>query len=497
MIETTVENHMKKRVLIVDDIRTDLHYVGKLVSSFGYEAILADSANSALEMIDNDTDIVIADGIMPEMDGFDLVKTIRNDISISHIPVIMVTSLTGKSDRLKAVEAGINDYISKPVDKVELKVRINSMLKMKDAQDRVRQYQKDLEKLVEKKTKDLSSTLNKLQAVLNGMNDCVVTLDKHSNIIEVNQAFQKVSGKNVGELKGCCFETLLDGEHQIKSLNTLLDETHPLREKEIEFSQWGGRIYSVLATHMKNEGHILVMRDITEKKQADVQRARFLSILSHELRTPLNGIKGFSEVMMSEPDGLSDEYKEYMGMVHECGCQLESIVEELLNFVQLYSGLEEPEESDINLEAVVNEVLVSMEEKYPDHTTVFTLTVEGPPPVIHAKSEHLSEIIYQIVDNSVKFNRDDGKTDIVLCSDDETVRFTCRDDGKGIPGEVVDKVFDSFFQVESYITRSQEGLGLGLTIAKKMVEMYHGSIGIESREGTGTVVAITFPKPRA
>ncbi len=486
---------MKKRVLIVDDIRTDLHYVGKLVAGFDHEVVLADSAATALELVDDRLDLIIADGIMPGMDGFDFVRTVRETPHISHIPVIMVTSLSARKDRIKAVEVGINDFITKPVDKVELNVRINSMLKMKEAQDRVRSYQKELEHLVEKKTFALNTTLQKLQAVLNGMSDCMVTLNRDSIISDTNQAFAKICGKDQESLKGMPIRNLLVGKPQLEGFSSLLSRSDITAEMDMEFPQWGWRIFSVLATPTGEKGHILMMRDITEKKQADEQRARFLSILSHELRTPLNGIKGFSEIMLLDPQSLPDDYREYLGLINECGGKLETIVDELLRFVEFYSDMGEPDELDIRLDTLADYVLDTLSEKKNKKNLNVSISVSGPEPVVHGKNEHLFEILKQIMDNAIKFSHDYGSVEITLKTRPDDVQFICTDHGKGIPEKHLGQIFESFYQVEDYSTRTQDGLGLGLTISKKIIELYKGSIDIRSVSGAGTQVSVTLPKP--
>lgn len=491
------EPAVKNRIVIVDDIRTDLHYMGKLISGFGHETILAESGAAALELIDGTTDLIIADGIMPGMDGFEFVTVLRKTPTLSHIPVIMVTSLSGRDERIKAVEAGINDFITKPVDKVELKVRVDSMLKMKEAQDRVRSYQKQLEHLVEKKTRDLNTTLQKLQAVLNGMSDCMVTLTPDRAILEANQAFLTMSGTSTDQVKDQPFCELLEGDDQIRQFSELFKEDKAASEQDMHFPQWGHRIFSMLVTHMRDGGHILVMRDITEKAQANAQKARFLSILSHELRTPLNGIMGFSELMFSDPAHLPPDYREYLGLIHDCGSQLEAIVVELLRFVQFYSPGVESMETDVCLEALVNQALNALGEKMQAKGISSTLTLEGPPPIIHGQSDHLYEVFRQIIDNAIKFSRSGGQVSAHLETRPDTVSFICRDRGVGLPDSALSHVFDSFFQAEDYITRTQNGLGLGLTISKKIVEMYNGTIRIENRQGGGAEVEVTLPVRRS
>lgn len=494
-VQTGYAPKKKKRVLVVDDIRTDLHFVGKLVNEFDHEVILAESAISALEMADENIDLVIVDAVMPDIDGFEFVRSVRTNPLISHIPVIMVTSLSGKKDRIKAVEVGINDFINKPVDRIELKVRMDSMLRMKEAQDKVREYQKELEYLVEQKTFALNTTLQKLQAVLNGMNDCMFTVDRDLRIKEMNQAFIKISGKSKETLKGLPFNDLLVDKAQADGFASLFAHADTAAELDMEFPQWGRIVFSVLATPMEDQGHLVMMRDITEKKQADEQRARFLCILSHELLTPLNGIKGFSDLMLMDSCALPQHFREYIGVIKECELKLEKIVKELLRFVEFYSDMSEPEDNGIRLDILADNVIKSLSEKKDRKHINILISVDGPQPVVCGKSEHLSEILWQIIDNALKFSKEHGTVEIVIKTSPSEVQFICKDQGDGIQEKDIEHIFDSFYQAGNYLTRAQDGLGLGLTIAKKVVELYKGAININSKPGKGTEVIVTLPKP--
>lgn len=137
-----------QRVLIVDDDRYNRTVLQGMVESLGYEVKLAQSGREALEKLGPDVDIVLLDVMMPEMDGFEVARRIRNNPSTRDIPVVMVTVLDSKADRLLAVEAGANDFISKPIDMVELRVRMASLLKVKSAQDQVRASLKEKEILL-------------------------------------------------------------------------------------------------------------------------------------------------------------------------------------------------------------------------------------------------------------------------------------------------------------------------------------------------------------
>lgn len=151
--------NQQKRILIVDDEAQNLDLLSEMLKSLGYETELARDGFEALAKIKLDIDLVLTDAMMPVMDGYEVVRRIREDSFHSDIPIIMVTGLTSKEDRLRAVEVGANDFIPKPFDLTELRVRTASLLKMKDAQDAIKRHRAQLEEIVEERTKALRQAL--------------------------------------------------------------------------------------------------------------------------------------------------------------------------------------------------------------------------------------------------------------------------------------------------------------------------------------------------
>jgi putative two-component system response regulator len=153
---------MKKKpcILIVDDDLRNREMMQALLESQGYVVETANDGLEALAKLKLGIDLVLLDIMMPGMDGFEVTRRIRQDQVHGLVPVMMVTSLYEKEDRLRAVKAGANDYISKPIDLVELKVRAASLLRMKEAQDTIREEREMLEEMVEKRTADLRRALS-------------------------------------------------------------------------------------------------------------------------------------------------------------------------------------------------------------------------------------------------------------------------------------------------------------------------------------------------
>ncbi len=151
------------KILIVDDELLNRKVLEGLLKSFGFECASADSGRAALELLDSTYDLILLDIMMPDMDGFAVAKAVRAMPAYAALPIVMVTALSAKPDRLRAVEAGASDFIAKPIDAVELRVRMNSLLRLKSYHDEVKNYQLHLEQMVAEKTRTLREALAELE----------------------------------------------------------------------------------------------------------------------------------------------------------------------------------------------------------------------------------------------------------------------------------------------------------------------------------------------
>ena len=152
----------KKKILAADDELVNRKVIAGFLKAFGHDYQVVETGGQLLELLDESVDLVLTDILMPGMNGFDLCRAIRAAENVSDVPIILVTSLDNKDDRLRAVEAGANDFVSKPIDRTELKVRMDSILKMKEARDEVKRYQAELEQMVQIRTEALRMTVDNL-----------------------------------------------------------------------------------------------------------------------------------------------------------------------------------------------------------------------------------------------------------------------------------------------------------------------------------------------
>jgi two-component system response regulator AtoC len=269
-----------KHILVVDDEQSNLDLLDSFLQSHGHAARLVRDGAEALEMLGPDTDLVLLDVMMPGLDGYEVAQRIRQDSEFSHIPIIMVTALTEKQDRLRAVEAGANDFISKPIDRIELGVRMESLLKMKEAQDIVRQHKAELEETVAKRTEALRESEERFRTVFEAAQDGIFIKDKSLTYTHVNPAMSKLLEKPIDEIVGKTDSDLFPEEPSKKTRDL---ESRVLGGQSIEAEQ------TITATRVpitiscarvpicNSDGVVIgicgIARDVTERKSRDVERS--------------------------------------------------------------------------------------------------------------------------------------------------------------------------------------------------------------------------------
>ncbi|MFC1835602.1 two-component system response regulator [Thermodesulfobacteriota bacterium] len=166
-----------KCILVVDDEPSNLKLLDRLLKDLGHDCEFAGSGIEALEKLTPRIDLVLLDVVMPRMNGFETLRRVRKDSACSDVPVIMATVLDSREDWLSAVKAGANDFISKPIDPLELQVRVASLLRIKEAQDQIKLHQARLEKTVANRTAALTESERRFRALFETAQDYIFIKD--------------------------------------------------------------------------------------------------------------------------------------------------------------------------------------------------------------------------------------------------------------------------------------------------------------------------------
>jgi signal transduction histidine kinase len=238
-------------------------------------------------------------------------------------------------------------------------------------------------------------------------------------------------------------------------------------------------------------------RAYSEIEAVDAMKSNFLSIISHELRTPLTSILGFVQLIRDGRVGeINATVHRLLDKVVMRSRDLTNLINDLLEIAELQAGgLVHLELEPVATEDAVEEAIQREEQRRHDlNVTIEHRRPSKKIPPILGDEQALARVLRHIIDNAVKFNREGGKVTIRHRATARHVEISIRDNGPGMAEGELQKIFDHFYQADGDLTRAHGGVGLGLSIVKKVLSCLNGQIEIESRPGRGTTVRVTFPR---
>lgn len=236
-----------------------------------------------------------------------------------------------------------------------------------------------------------------------------------------------------------------------------------------------------------------------EAVAASKAKSRFLATMSHELRTPLNAVIGFSEILMSETLGPlgNPRYKEYATDIRDSGMHLLRVINDLLHISRVEAGQMELDEQTIAVAELVHRCMRLVEERAREDGIALAIQLDEPLPGLLGDETRIQQVLINLLFNAVKFTPRGGSITLEAgISPDREYRFAVTDTGIGIAEEDQEKILEPFVQIEPHLTRQQGGVGLGLSIAKAIIDLHQGRLVIKSEVGQGTTFAIYFPAHR-
>jgi signal transduction histidine kinase len=224
-------------------------------------------------------------------------------------------------------------------------------------------------------------------------------------------------------------------------------------------------------------------------------KSEFLANMSHELRTPLNAVIGFSEMMMHGTFGaLSERYLEYAKLINTSGGHLLSLVTDILDLAKIEAGRFQADFRDFDLKACVEDCLPLIASKAQEREVTVTADLPRHAMLVVADARACKQILINLLSNAVKFSETGGKVSVGLADLGEHVQFFVKDEGMGIPADVLERIGQPFEQATNNPHVAREGTGLGLSLVKALVGEHGGKMAVESREDHGTTVTITLPR---
>ena len=350
----------------------------------------------------------------------------------------------------------------------------------------------------------------------------IVVTDHNGYVVRVNDSFIRTFGWDRDEMinsEVASFVTPDERELAVRNHEQFI-RNGGRASGEMTLIKSDGSIANALFTtatlelSQKRRFQVTTVMDITLRKQmehslrmakeqadtANRAKSAFLANMSHELRTPLNAILGFSEMMINHTFGPlgHDKYDEYMTDVHVSAGHLLEIINEVLDMSKIEAGRIELDESEIDMSNVLGAVTRMMVSRVFDTDIEIQLNIEGELPNLRGDQRLVRQILINLITNAVKFSKDKGLITITAgMTDHDEMHIAVKDQGVGIPKEKIEQAMQPFGQVFDRAENTHEqGTGLGLPLAKAMVEMHQGTLRLESDVGEGTNVLLYFPPER-
>ena len=490
----------RPKILVVDDNAATRYSTARILRQANYATVEAGTGSEALLLMSPSVDLVVLDINLPDLDGFEVCRRIRERPEVSRTPVVHLSAtFTKPEDYAHGLEAGADGYLTHPVEPIVLTSTISAFLRTRDAEDLMRAGEA------------------RFRAVFDRAQNAMTLVDEDGRYVEVNPAFCRLVGRERDALVGLAARTLLPGSVGAERDAALaaLSETGEWRgvmpilhkdgtEREVEWT----------SSMLPSGGiRLAIGMDITERRllerdrerllaseqaaRAEAERANrlkdeFLATLSHELRNPLNAILGWAQML---PRGRTDpDLLRGLATIERNARVQAQLISDLLDVSRITSGKLRLDVVSLDpstvVEAALEVVAPAAEAK---GIRLRSALAHGESHVL-ADADRLQQVVWNLVANAIKFTPKGGEVRVVLQKVDSSIELRVEDDGSGISPEFLPHIFERFRQETAGTRKSHGGLGLGLAIVKHLVEMHGGTVAVYSEgEGRGATFTATLP----
>lgn len=325
--------------------------------------------------------------------------------------------------------------------------------------------------------------------ITENMQEGLIVIDKYTMILSANSSAWNLFHMD----RGCQGESVycLDREEEFRhAIEQVLSGEHT----ELVLKLNGSDIQLIanpVIRDKKTEGAVVLLVNVTEKLERESRRREFSANVSHELKTPLTSISGFAEIMQS---GLvkCEDIPQFAGRIYKEAQRLLQLVEDVIQISQLDEEKTSYTWEPVDVYQVCKNAFESLKEKAKRLNV--HLYICGEYMKMEAVRTLLEEAVYNVCDNAIKYNRNEGSVSVFLTQTAQEIQIVVKDTGVGIPKEDQDRVFERFYRVDKSHSKEIGGTGLGLSIVKHAVGALKGSVILRSEEGNGTEICMKFPK---
>ena len=485
-------------VLLADDNADMREYVRRLLESEHEVVTVADGEAALQTARDRRPDLILTDVMMPKLDGFGLLRALRAEPDMSTIPIILLSARAGPDATVEGLDAGADDYLLKPFSARELLARVSGALSL----SRLRRESAAQLRVSEERFRAVQETS------IDGFTVLEAVRNERAEVCDfkwsyVNATAARMSGREREWLLGKRLLEVHPGNRDKGLFDRYLQvlQTGTPWAGEILYTADGIHLYVRVAVARVGDGVAISAVDLSARwraeealKDADRQKDEFLAMLAHELRNPLapigNAVELLSRTLPSEGAAQSA-----LRMARRQVLQLTRLVDDLLDVSRITQGRIELKRQPLEIANVIAQAVEAVDPLLRDKDHRISITSSGTQALrVNADPARLMQCIVNVLSNAAKYTDPGGEIRISSRLQGSHVVIEVADNGMGMAPELLPRIFDLFVQGDRALDRSQGGLGVGLAVVRRLVEMHEGSVAARSAgPGKGSIFQITLP----
>ncbi len=481
----------KSTILIVDDEAVGRETLESLLIAEGYNLVFASNGPETLEKArDLTPDLILLDIMMPGMNGFEVCSHLRADKVTAEVPVIMVTALDDRDSRIEGIEAGADDFISKPYDRAELRTRVKSITRLNRYRNLLNERQKF--EWVIHQSEDGYLIINSRDEILfaNPRGRLLLNLPVEETR-PVSGKFLNIVSKNYNCEPEGLWKNWPNQPDKDTNLQTLRYLVRP--ETQTEANLW---LSVDILSLPRVSGHNLVVRlfDVTEKMSYQTNVWLFHAMISHKIRTPFNAILGMIGLIENKASELSNpELLNFSKLAHEGATRYYRSLESILQYINISKVIQSgpglnlsefsPLISTLGTDLKIESISMSGHENLKDKKLMLT-------------SDIFEIILLKILENSRKFHPTNKPEIEIEVSEvnSRNIKIQIGDNGISLSPDLLSKIWIPYYQVDKYLTGEVKGIGLGLSLVSSLVWQVGGTCRAFNQEkGPGILIELILP----
>jgi signal transduction histidine kinase len=495
-------------VLIVDDNASQRMALAAVLGDLDLRIVAAASGRDALRrLLEDEFALVLLDVNMPGLDGFETAALIRARERTEQTPIIFVTANSDEAFAARGYSLRAVDYILAPVQPDVLRTKVSVFIELYRKTEQVRRQREALQRYASQ-LQQLSRASLAINAAQSAETVLRTMTDTAAQIIGVHQATTTAAIASAKPMR----LTHLSEEHQAmadRGLATLADSAStlaaPLHDADgrgfgrIELTDKKDGAFTVededILVQLAQMASIAIGNIITaEAREANRLKDEFLGVLSHELRTPLQAMLTWLSILRRE-NVTADMVKRGLDVIERSARAQAQLIDDLLDVSRIIRGQLRIDPAMVELPKVVDLALETLKPT----AAAKSVHINFPPPPTHCTilgdAGRLQQVVWNLVANAIKFTPNGGCVDVRVIPNPSAVQVEVCDTGPGIPVEFLPYVFERFRQADSSAGRSHGGLGLGLAIVRRLVELHGGTVRAENRSPEpGAQFTVTLPR---